>query len=246
MSESSLWYRCFCFGHDIWGHCGCVICFRDPGAEQKFEEISNAYERSLYDRYGEAGLKGAGMGMGVSIISQMQDFSNPFDIFERLFKGMGGMGGTRAARNRAMQGDDESYNLLLDFKEAIFGVGKEIEITRLENCETCDGSGAKPGTNPSQCNICRGQGQVFSSARTPLGVFQQVMTCSTCGGAGEFSTPFNTCRGDGRVWRIKWISLKVPAGIDSGSRFGPRGTPEGEAVLLETFMCSLKFSQILC
>ncbi|XP_065014106.1 chaperone protein dnaJ A7A, chloroplastic-like isoform X3 [Musa acuminata AAA Group] len=188
--------------------------------------------------YGEAGLKGAGMGMG--------DFSNPFDIFERLFKGMGGMGVTRAARNRAMQGDDESYNLLLDFKEAIFGVGKEIEITRLENCETCDGSGGKPGTNPSQCNICRGQGQVFSSARTPLGVFEQVMTCSTCGGAGEISSPFNTCRGDGRVWRIKWISLKVPAGIDSGSRFGPRGTPEGEAALLETFMCSLKFSQILC
>ncbi|CAL9060791.1 unnamed protein product [Musa banksii] len=101
MSESSLWYRCFCFGHDIWAHYGCVICFRDPGAEQKFKEISNAYERSLYDRYGEADLKGAGMGMGLSI-SQMQDFSNPFDIFERLFKGMGGMGGTRAARNRAM------------------------------------------------------------------------------------------------------------------------------------------------
>ena len=146
------------------------------------------------------------------------------------------MGVTRAARNRAMQGDDESYNLLLDFKEAIFGVGKEIEITRLENCETCDGSGGKPGTNPSQCNICRGQGQVFSSARTPLGVFEQVMTCSTCGGAGEISSPFNTCRGDGRVWRIKWISLKVPAGIDSGSRFrvrsernaGRRGGPPGD------------------
>ncbi|KAJ8498094.1 hypothetical protein OPV22_008646 [Ensete ventricosum] len=211
---------------------------KDSGAEQKFKEISNAYEvlsddekRSLYDKYGEAGLKGAGMGMG--------DFSNPFDLFESLFEGMGGMGGmggTRAARNRPMQGDDESYNLILNFKDAIFGVEKEIEITRLENCGTCDGSGAKPGTQPSKCNTCGGQGQVVSSARTPLGVFQQVMTCTTCDGTGEFSTPCNTCRGDGRVRRTKRISLKVPAGVDSGSRLrvrsegnaGRRGGPPGD------------------
>ncbi|CAL9190554.1 unnamed protein product [Musa hybrid cultivar] len=211
---------------------------KEPGAEQKFKEISNAYEvlsddekRSLYDKYGEAGLKGAGMGMG--------DFSNPFDLFESLFEGMGGMGGmggTRAARNRPMQGDDESYNLILNFKDAIFGVEKEIEITRLESCGTCDGSGAKPGTQPSKCNTCGGQGQVVSSARTPLGVFQQVMSCTTCDGTGEFSTPCNTCRGDGRVRRTKRISLKVPAGVDSGSRLrvrsegnaGRRGGPPGD------------------
>ncbi|WOK98279.1 chaperone protein dnaJ A6, chloroplastic-like [Canna indica] len=211
---------------------------KEPGAEQKFKEISNAYEvlsddekRSLYDKYGEAGLKGAGMGTG--------DFSNPFDLFETLFEGMGGMGamgGARAARNRPMQGDDESYNLVLNFKDAIFGVEKEIEITRLENCGTCDGSGAKPGTKPSKCSTCGGQGQVISSARTPLGVFQQVMTCSTCGGTGEFSTPCNTCGGDGRVRKTKRISLKVPAGVDSGSRLrvrsegnaGRRGGPPGD------------------
>lgn len=80
----------------------------------------------------------------------------------------------RAARNRPVQGDDESYSLVLNFKEAVFGVEKEIEIRRLESCTTCEGSGAKPGTKPTTCRTCGGQGQVVSSARTPLGVFQQV------------------------------------------------------------------------
>ncbi|KAJ6916990.1 dnaJ [Populus alba x Populus x berolinensis] len=198
---------------------------KEPDAEQKFKEISNAYEvlsddekRSLYDKYGEAGLKGAGMGMG--------DFSNPFDLFESLFEGMGGMGG-RASRNRAVDGQDEYYNLVLTFKEAVFGVEKEIEITRLESCGTCDGSGAKAGTKPSKCSTCGGQGQVVSSARTPLGVFQQVMTCSSCSGSGETFSPCNTCSGDGRVRRTKRISLKVPAGVDYGSRLRVRS--EGNA-----------------
>ncbi|XP_022751089.1 chaperone protein dnaJ A6, chloroplastic-like [Durio zibethinus] len=205
---------------------------KDPGAEQKFKEISNAYEvlsddekRPVYDKYGEAGLKGAGMGMG--------DFSNPFDLFESLFEGMGGMGGMgmgmggRSSMNRAVDGQDEYYSLLLNFKEAVFGVDKEIEITRLERCGTCNGSGAKPGTKSSKCTTCGGQGQVVSSARTPLGVFQQVMTCSSCGGTGEISTPCNTCSGDGRVRRTKRISLKVPAGVDTGSRLRVRS--EGNA-----------------
>lgn len=219
---------------------------KEPGAEAKFKEISNAYEvlsddekRSLYDRYGEAGLKGAGAGMG--------DFSNPFDLFESLFEGMGGgmggmggMGGGRGSRNRAMEGEDEIYNLVLNFKEAVFGVEKEIEITRLESCNTCNGSGAKPGTQPSRCSTCGGQGQVISSARTPLGVFQQVMTCSSCGGTGELSTPCNTCSGDGRVRKTKRISLKVPAGVDAGSRLrvrsegnaGRRGGPPGDLFVI--------------
>ncbi|KAA8536453.1 hypothetical protein F0562_028931 [Nyssa sinensis] len=207
-----------------------ALCAREPGAEQKFKEISNAYEvlsddekRSIYDKYGEAGLKGGGIGTG--------DFSNPFDLFESIFDGLGGMGGMgmggRGARNRATDGEDQIYNLVLNFKDAVFGVEKEIEITRLENCGTCDGSGAKPGTTPSKCSTCGGQGQVVSAARTPLGVFQQVMTCSTCGGTGEISTPCNTCGGDGRVRKSKRISLKVPAGVDSGSRLRVRS--EGNA-----------------
>ncbi|KAF6174796.1 hypothetical protein GIB67_023274, partial [Kingdonia uniflora] len=216
-----------------------VLCCREPGAEKKFKEISNAYEvlsddekRSLYDKYGEAGLKGSGMGMG--------DFSNPFDLFESLFDGMNGMGSRGGSRSRAMEGEDEVYNLVLNFKEAVFGVEKEIEITRLESCSTCNGSGAKPGSKTSKCSTCGGQGQVVQSTRTPLGIFQQVMTCSACEGRGELSTPCNTCRGEGRVKRTKRISLKVPAGVDSGSRLrvrsegnaGRRGGPPGDLFVI--------------
>ncbi|XP_052204473.1 chaperone protein dnaJ A7A, chloroplastic-like [Diospyros lotus] len=203
---------------------------KETGAEEKFKEISNAYEvlsddekRSIYDKYGEAGLKGAGMGMG--------DFSNPFDLFESLFDGLGGMGGMgmggRGSRSRATEGEDQIYNLVLDFKEAVFGVEKAVEISRLEACSACNGSGAKPGTSTTKCTTCNGQGQVVTSARTPLGVFQQVMTCSACGGTGESTTPCDTCRGDGRVSKPKRISLKVPAGVDAGSRLRVRG--EGNA-----------------
>ncbi|XP_076925059.1 chaperone protein dnaJ A6, chloroplastic-like [Bidens hawaiensis] len=212
---------------------------KEPGAEQKFKDISNAYEvlsddekRSIYDRYGEAGLKGAGVG-GTG------DFSNPFDIFESLFD-MGGMGGGRGSRNMATEGEDQGYNLVLDFKEAVFGCEKEIEITKLDTCKTCDGSGAKPGTTSSRCSSCGGQGQVISSARTPLGVFQQVSTCPSCDGSGEISTPCDTCKGDGRVRKSKKVSLKVPAGVDSGSRLrvrsegnaGRKGGPPGDLFVM--------------
>lgn len=173
----------------------------------------------------------------------MQDFSNPFDIFESLFDmgGMGGMGmGGRGSRNMATEGEDQGYNLVLNFKEAVFGVEKEIEITKLDSCGTCNGSGAKPGTKSSSCNACGGQGQVISSARTPLGVFQQVSTCSSCDGSGEISTPCSTCKGDGRVRKSKRISLKVPAGVDSGSRLrvrsegnaGRKGGPPGDLFVM--------------
>ncbi|KAK7247406.1 hypothetical protein RIF29_42289 [Crotalaria pallida] len=199
---------------------------KEAGAEDKFKEISNAYEvlsddekRSIYDRYGEAGLKGSGMGMG--------DFSNPFDLFESLFENMGGSGPGRRPYNGPVDGEDEYYSLLLNFKEAVFGIEKEIEISRLESCGTCNGSGAKPGTTSSKCSTCGGQGRVVSSTRTPLGIFQQQMTCSACNGTGEISTPCNTCSGDGRVRKTKRISLKVPAGVDAGSRLRVRN--EGNA-----------------
>ncbi|KAK7280988.1 hypothetical protein RIF29_08600 [Crotalaria pallida] len=209
---------------------------KEPGAEQKFKDISNAYEvlsddekRSIYDRYGDAGLKGAGMG-------GMGDFNNPFDLFETLFEGMNGGMNSRGSWNGALEGEDEYYSLVLNFKEAVFGVEKEIEIRRLESCGTCNGSGAKPGTKSSRCSTCGGQGRVVSQTRTPLGIFQQTMTCSSCNGTGETSTPCNTCSGEGRVRKTKRISLKVPAGVDSGSRLrvrnegnaGKRGGPPGD------------------
>ncbi|KAE8708566.1 Chaperone protein DnaJ [Hibiscus syriacus] len=196
---------------------------KEAGAEQKFKEISQAYEgfsddekRSIYDRYGEDGLKGSTMGTG--------DFTNPFDLFSSFFD----MDiGNRSARNMAAEGEVLIYKLVLTFKEAVFGVEKEIEVSRLDKCTSCDGSGAKPGTETYTCTTCGGQGQVVSSSRTPLGVFQQVMTCSACSGTGETLTPCNKCGGDGRVRKSKKINLKVPAGVDSGSRLRVRS--EGNA-----------------
>ncbi|KAH7421332.1 hypothetical protein KP509_13G051400 [Ceratopteris richardii] len=211
---------------------------KEADAETKFKAISNAYEvlsddekRAIYDQYGEAGLKGAGAGAA---------YSNPFDLFETFFggMGMGGMGGMggKSARNRPMQGADEEYDLRIDFLEAVFGTTKNIEVSRLETCKTCDGSGAKPGTSPKSCSRCGGQGQVVTSARTPLGEFRQISTCPSCSGTGETSTPCTSCKGDGRERKKKTINLKVPAGVDSGSRLrvrsegnaGKRGGPPGD------------------
>lgn len=216
---------------------------KEPGAEDKFKDISAAYEvlsddekRQVYDRFGEAGLKG-GMGMGGGAPG---DFQNPFDIFETFFGGgmgggggfggMGGMGGgMRAQRNRPVGGDDKRYDLQMDFNEAVFGCTKEIDVTRLEGCSTCGGSGAAPGTTPTQCGECGGSGQVVQAVRTPLGVFQQVSVCPACRGAGERSTPCSKCSGDGRLRGSKRISVRVPPGVDDGSRLRVRG--EGDAGL---------------
>ena len=148
---------------------------------------------------------------------------------------MGGMAG-KGARNRPIQGDDERYDLLLNFKDAVFGTEKDIEVRRLEVCATCDGSGVKPGTSPVTCTTCGGRGQVTMIANTPLGQIRQISTCSACGGTGETSTPCSTCSGDGRVRKTKKISLKVPAGVDTGSKLrvrsegnaGKRGGPPGD------------------
>lgn len=213
---------------------------KDPGAEDMFKDISAAYEvlsddeqRRVYDQFGEAGLKGmGGMGGGPG----MGDV-NPFDIFEQFFGGgMGGMGGMGGGgfggaggrvRNRPTQGEVLRYDLKIDFLEAVFGCQKEIDISRLEKCGTCSGSGTKPGTQPTSCSTCGGSGQVIQAVRTPLGMFQQMSTCPACGGQGQISTPCGTCGGDGRVRGSKRISLRVPPGVDEGSRLRVRG--EGDA-----------------
>ena len=225
---------------------------KEAGAEDKFKEISNAYEvlsddqkRQIYDQFGEAGLKG-GMG-GAGGFGGQGDFSNPFDLFESFFGagagggfggGMGGFGGARS-RNAPTQGEDKRVELVIEFNEAVFGTDKEFEVVRLHTCDTCTGSGVKAGTTPRTCDQCQGQGQVITMARTPLGNFQQVQTCPKCGGEGVISTPCGTCGGDGRVRRGKRISLQVPAGVDTGSRLrvreegdvGRKGGPPGNLVV---------------
>ncbi|GLC43752.1 hypothetical protein PLESTB_000904500 [Pleodorina starrii] len=208
---------------------------KEPGAEDLFKKIGEAYEvlsddtkKAIYDKYGEAGLKGGmgGMGGGPGV-----EFSNPFDLFESFFgmggmggmSGMGGMGGFSRGKNRAQPGEDDRVDLQLDFLEAVFGCARELDVDRLTGCEECDTTGVRKGTTPSTCPACQGSGQVVQAVRTPLGTFQQVSLCGRCEGTGQTFTPCPKCQGDGRVRETKRISLKVPAGVDAGSRLRVRG-----------------------
>eukprot|EP00850_Spirogloea_muscicola_P020126 SM000207S06201 [mRNA] locus=s207:161333:163962:- [translate_table: standard] len=215
---------------------------KDAGAEDKFKSISEAYEilsdddkRSVYDQFGEAGLKGAaGMG-GAGAYT-----TNPFDLFESFFGGsMGGMGGMGGGRRtaRAVQGDDVRVDMTLDFTEAVFGADKDFEAGHLETCGACSGSGSRAGTSRKTCATCGGMGQVMRTQQTPFGAFSQVSTCSTCGGEGEVISDYcRKCGGEGRVRVKKSIKLKIPAGVNSGSALrvrgegdaGPRGGPPGD------------------
>eukprot|EP00798_Chlamydomonas_sp_ICE-L_P028051 gene28051-31153_t len=203
---------------------------KEPGAEDRFKAIGEAYEvlsdenkKAIYDRYGEAGLKGASGGGGGG--GQGVEFTNPFDLFESFFgQGVGFQGQSRGrTRTSAVQGEDERFDLQLDFLDAVFGCSKEIDVDRLASCGTCVGSGVKTGTTPSTCPQCQGSGQFVQVVRTPLGAFQQVSTCPRCEGSGQTFTPCDKCSGDGRIREAKRISLKVPAGVDGGSRLRVRG-----------------------
>jgi len=208
---------------------------REPGAEDMFKKIGEAYEvlsddqkKAIYDRYGEAGLKGGMGGFGGSGMGGQGDFSNPFDLFESFFGGSAGFGGGMGGfggrtRTRAVPGEDERFDLQLDFLDAVFGCAKELDVDRLASCGTCEGSGAKSGTTASTCPQCQGTGQYVQAVRTPLGAFQQVSTCPRCEGTGQIVTPCEKCGGDGRVRESKRIQLKVPAGVDTGSRLRVRG-----------------------
>ncbi len=202
---------------------------RNPGdnvAEGKFKELSEAYQvlsdgekRAQYDRYGHAAFEqGRGSGGGGS------DFSGNFeDIFGDIFGDFFGGGGGRGGRGRARRGEDLSYNLEISFEEAAFGTEKTISVPRMSVCEPCQGSGAKAGTRPQTCGTCRGTGQV----RFQQGFFTIARTCHQCGGQGSTVTdPCPTCRGAGSVRKTSTLQVKVPAGVDMGSRLKLRG--EGE------------------
>jgi len=205
---------------------------KEPGAEDKFKEINEAYavlsdqdKRAAYDRFGHAGVQGAG---GVPDWTTA-DFS---DILGDLFGfGFGGFNRASArSRNTPHRGSDLQYRLILSFEEAVFGVDREIEITRDEVCEACNGSGAKAGTSPTRCSTCGGSGEVRQSRQTIFGSMVQVTTCPTCGGKGEVVTsPCPACSGRAQVRRARKKTVSIPAGVDSGTqiRLAGEGQPGG-------------------
>ena len=209
---------------------------RNPGdaeAEVRFKECNEAYsvlsdpqKRAAYDRFGHAGVNGGGGG-GFQ--------GDPGDIFGSVFGDVFGemFGGGRRPTSGPQRGQDLRYDLEVTLEQAFSGAEVEIRVPAAMTCETCDGSGAKPGTQPQTCQTCGGQGRV----RAQQGFFAIERACPRCGGAGKVITdPCRTCHGAGQVRRERTLSVRIPAGVDDGARIrlsgegdaGPRGGPRGD------------------
>jgi len=200
----------------------------DKETEDKFKEINEAYEvlsdsqkRARYDQFGHAGTDPNGFG-GAGFGGQ--DFGGFGDIFDMFFgSGFGGQ-----TRKGPRKGTDLRYDLTIEFEEAAFGTEKTISMPRWETCSECDGSGAKKGTRPEICPRCKGTGQIAHTQRTPLGHIQTVRTCPECEGEGKvIKNPCPECKGKGKIKRKRKVQIKIPAGVDTGSRLRMAG--EGEA-----------------
>lgn len=209
----------------------------DAAAEVKFKEAAEAYEvlsdlqkRRIYDTYGKEGLRNSGYsGPGTS-----EDiFSHINDIFGDIFGFGGGGRGRRRDPNGPVQGEDLRYDIKITFMEAVHGVNRQVEVTKKETCLTCEGIGARPGHKPQVCPSCQGRGQVIRSQ----GFFQVSTTCPRCSGSGQIITdPCIDCHGEGLINRSKKVSVRIPAGVDTGSRMrlsgegegGRRGGPSGD------------------
>ena len=207
----------------------------DKAAEESFKELGEAYEalsdqqkRAAYDQYGHAAFdprqrasRGGGFGGG--------GFHDPFDIFREVFGGGGGgsifeniFGGNQDPSG-PQRGDDLRYDLEITLEEAALGCEKEISVTKLDKCETCEGSGAEAGSKLKTCTTCGGRGQVLTSR----GIFSIAQTCPHCKGQGRLlEKPCKTCHGDGKKQRASKIKLRIPAGVEGGSRLRSQGNGE--------------------
>jgi molecular chaperone DnaJ len=209
---------------------------RNPGdkeAEEHFKEAAEAYEvlrdpekRQIYDRFGHAGLEGRGF-------TGFTGFEDIFASFGDIFEGFFGFGGGRGRGSRARQGRNLRYDLELTLEDAFYGKEEGIVFQRLESCQTCNGTGVKPGSEPQFCTTCQGRGQVVRSQ----GFFQISTTCPACHGEGRVITnPCHECRGEGKVRAERNINVKIPPGVDSGSQLrlrhegepGENGGPPGD------------------
>jgi molecular chaperone DnaJ len=211
----------------------------DRGAEEKFKQASEAYQvlsdadkRAAYDRYGHAGVSSQGFGSG------------PFaggvdigDIFGDLFGEMFSMGGSGQRTSRQQRGDDLRFDMAINFEDAFFGTETEVKLRRLETCGTCNGTGSASGTGPRVCGTCQGRGQL----RYQQGFFSVARTCTSCGGTGTvISDPCSTCRGETRVNSEIKLKVKVPAGVEDGTRIryggegdaGRGGGPKGDLYIV--------------
>jgi len=213
---------------------------KEPDAEEKFKEINEAYgvlsdadKRARYDRFGKEGLGNMG---------GFQDYTTDFsDLFDGLFEQFGFSTGSRRSRRSPKRGRDLQMSVTLKFEEAVFGIEKEIEFEREEVCSRCKGSGAEPGTSPTRCSTCNGQGEVRQVRQTILGQMMQTTTCPTCNGRGEvISSLCHTCRGGGLERKRIQKKVQIPAGVDSGTQIrlageggpGVYGGPNGSLFLV--------------
>lgn len=209
---------------------------RNPGdaeAEAKFLAIGEAYDvlkdpqkRAAYDRFGKAAFEGGGFGGGGRGGAGMGGFEDLGDIFESFFGDAFGGGAGGGGRRGPARGADLRYDMEVTLEEAYHGTTKEIVIEVAASCDTCDGTGAKPGTSARTCNLCHGRGKV----RAQQGFFVVERTCGSCHGRGEvIDDPCRTCRGEGRVDRDQNLEIQVPPGVDNGTRIRLSG--KGEAGL---------------
>jgi len=202
----------------------------DKTAENKFKELSEAYEalsdpqkRAAYDRLGHAAFDARSRGDGAG-------FHDPFEIFSQVFGSGGGgsifdnlFGGGHQSSTGPKRGSDLRYDLSISFEEAARGCEKEIPITKLDRCSACDGEGTKAGSKRKICPTCQGQGQVTSSR----GIFSIAQPCPNCHGEGQvIDNPCPQCRGAGRLEKTRKISLKIPAGVDTGNKLRSQGNGE--------------------